>query len=76
MKTPNYLIVTIMSDDRVSVDVEVKIPRGGELHLALGNNESDSFRMNLPKGCPRDQKRFVAIPNGNMIPAKHDEEWL
>lgn len=75
MKTPNYLIVHVRSDDSVSVDVEIKVKRGQTFTLSLGNKESDKFRLVMGPDCPRDQRKFILTDNGDMKPAPIGEEW-
>ena len=73
-KKPTALFVVVTSDTE-DVDVEVKIVRGGSLHLSLedGNESSKPFRLGLPKGL-RDQRQWICDSEG-MRPAEPNEEW-
>ena len=67
---PQRLIITVVSEPRGLVDMEISLERGGTVTLNLEDGpESDRpFKLNLPDGMLRDQQKFVCDKAG-MRPA-------
>lgn len=72
---PKFMIVTVQSDDGVSVDLKIKLLRGAGFKVELGSGEGPTDSQFRISGLPvRDQRCWIAGPRGTFTPWNEEEE--